>query len=177
MIPVRFVYCTGIRREILRNVKLVGSWDTSGHYSGTWSAKPLPMLLAQLEDGCPSYIVTIEFDPAEIGREFHWGVRLDAPGHPDIWGIPTEVNDASSDQQHRTFVLEAAGGEQRFYLTHCRRFGAQKRFRDGQREPGIEFSVWAPNAMKVETVFGVYDDGLQDKNSGYISDDGYGIDP
>ena len=176
MITVRFVFSTGIRREIFRNVKLVGSWDASGKHATDWSAPPIAMVLERLEDGCPSYTANVEFDPAGSGREFQWGVRLDAPQRPDIWGIPTEVNDRFSDQRHRTFTLDPNGSEQRYYLTHCRRLGSQKRFIGGKPDPAIEFSVWAPNARKVETVIGNYDNKLQEKNTGYISDDSDGID-
>ena len=176
MITVRFIYSTGLRREILRNVRLVGSWDADGRHAEDWSAPPTVMTLQQLEDGCPSYVATIEFDPSGIGCEFRWGVRLDAPQRPDTWGIPTEVQDHASTQRHRSFVLNAEGGEQRYYLTYCRRIGAQKRFVAGQSEPGIEFSLWAPNAAKVETVIGKYDYALQEKNPGYIADNGDGID-
>jgi 1,4-alpha-glucan branching enzyme len=176
MISVRFVYSTGIRREVFRNVKLVGTWDASGIYSDAWSAPPQLMTLEQSEDGCPSYVASVQLDPSGVGREFHWGVRLDAPQQTDIWGVPTEVKDRFSSQRHLSLVLNAAGGEQRYYLTHCHRIGAQKRYMKGKSDPAIEFSVWAPNAKNVETVIGKYDNKLQEKNSGYISDGGDGID-
>lgn len=176
MISVRFIYSIGIRREIFRHVRLVGSWDVNGRYAEDWSAPPFVMKMQRLEDGCPSYVATVEFDPAGIGREFRWGVRLDAPQRPDMWGIPTEVQDHASSQRHCSFILTADGGEPRYYLTHCHRIGAQKRFGAGRSEPGMEFSVWAPNARKVETVIGKYDYALQEKNTGYIADDHEGID-
>jgi 1,4-alpha-glucan branching enzyme len=132
--------------------------------------------MQRLEDGCPSYVATVEFDPSGIGQEFRWGVWLDAPQRPDTLGIPTEVQDHNSNQRYRSFVLAADGGEQRYYLTHCRRIGAQKRFRPNRAKPGVEFSVWAPNAQKVETLIGKYDYALQEKNTGYIADDHVGID-
>lgn len=176
MISVRFVYSTGILREILRNVKLVGSWDVNGRYADDWSVPAKDMTMQLLEDGCASYVATVEFDPSGVGREFRWGVRCDAPQRADTWAIPTEVQDHASSARHRTFVLSAAGGEQRYYLTHCRRIGAQKRSLPDEPEPGIEFSVWAPNARNVETVIGRYEDRLQEKNTGYIADDQSGID-
>lgn len=176
MIPVQFTYSTGIQREILRNLKLVGSWDTEGKYSEKWSSQPVPMGLSRLEDGCVSYTATFKFDPSFIGREFQWGIRLDAPQQTDIWGIPTEVKRADSSQRHLTFILRDDLKEQRYYLTFCRYLGAQKRFKEKSPKPGIQFSVWAPNATKVETVIGKYENKLQEKNTGYISDDGDGID-
>jgi 1,4-alpha-glucan branching enzyme len=104
MISVTFVYLTGINRQIFRNVRLVGSWDAQGRYSDQWSAPPLPMELTTAEDGCPAYRATVEFQDSEAGKSFNWGVRLDAPQRPDIWGIPTEVNDRFSNDRYRSFV-------------------------------------------------------------------------
>jgi 1,4-alpha-glucan branching enzyme len=53
-------------------------------------------------------------------------------------------------------------------LTHCRHLGANKYYDAGRPVPGLRFAVWAPNAEKVEVVFG--------SQSGYIADDGFGID-
>jgi 1,4-alpha-glucan branching enzyme len=47
--------------------------------------------------------------------------------------------------------------------------GAQKIY-TGSAQQGIQFSVWAPNAQMVEVVFGR-------KETGYIANDGDGIDP
>jgi len=55
-------------------------------------------------------------------------------------------------------------------LTDCRRLGAQKYYPSGQSNPAIRFAVWVPNAKTVEVVFGT-------QSSGYIADDGSGIDP
>ncbi len=176
MITVRFVYSTGIAREVFKNVKLVGSWDAAGRFSDAWSAAPASMAMQNLEDGCPSYVANVQFDPLDVGREFRWGVRLDSPKGPDIWGIPSEIHDSNSTERYRSFTLADAGGEQRYYLTHCRRLGAQKRYSSSAAAPTIEFSVWAPNAKQVEIVSGVFDNNLGSKNSGYIADDGSGID-
>jgi 1,4-alpha-glucan branching enzyme len=175
MISVSFVYCTGIAREIFRNVRLLGSWDGAGRFADSWSAAP--MTLQELEDGAPSYVAEVTFDPLEVGRQFRWGVRLDGPAGPDLWGIPTEIGDSNSTDRYRSFILTAAGNQQRYYLTHCRRLGAQKRHLNGAgTAPTIEFSVWAPNAKAVEIVAGVFGKSLGVNNSGYIADDGTGID-
>jgi len=70
--------------------------------------------------------------------------------------------------------------------------GAQKYYQNGHTEPGIQFSVYAPHAQKVEVVFGLlwkYGDpnkkpvnrtnpvAFQELAGGYIADDGTGIDP
>jgi 1,4-alpha-glucan branching enzyme len=176
VIAVRFVYSTGLPRQIFRNVRLVGSWDAGGHFDGRWTAAPTPMTGCQLEDGCWCYVAEVQFDAGGIGRNFSWGVRLDGPPGPDLWGIPTEVHDRASADRVRNFTLLPDGDEQRYYLTHCRRLGAQKRFAGPGAAPTIEFSVWAPNATGVAVVAGSFDRELGAANSGYIADDGTGID-
>jgi 1,4-alpha-glucan branching enzyme len=175
MIAIPFVYATGIKREIFRNLRLIGSWDASGRFSKQWSVAA-PMDLTVLEDGCPGYTATVQFDDSEAAKTFCWGVRLDAPRQPDIWGIPTEVQDRFSQDRSRSFVLTPQAGEQRYYFTHCRRLGAQKLIGKDSGSSGIHFGVWAPNAAKVEVVFGKFDPALGTNNTGYISDDGAGID-
>jgi len=48
-IPVQFTYLTGLRRDIFRNARLMGSWDQNGRYSNQWSS--LQMQQATGEDG------------------------------------------------------------------------------------------------------------------------------
>jgi 1,4-alpha-glucan branching enzyme len=114
----------------------------------------------------------VTLDDSEVGKTFQWGVRLDAPSGTNIWGIPTEVNDANSSQRYSEFILQPAGSSQTedFYFTYARRLGARKIFTAGAAAPDLRFSVWAPNAKKVEVVFGK-------TANGYIADDGDGIDP
>ena len=175
MIAVKFVYVTGINLHIFDKVKLVGSWDSSGHYSQQWLAVPLDMIRVMYGDGCPAFVATVNFQDIDAGRTFDWGVRLNSPQATDIWGIPTEVNDRFSQLRHRSFQLSEAAGEQVYFLTHGRLLGAQKRFAKDGSEPSIQFGVWAPNAASVEVVFGSYEKGA--RNTGYISDNGTGIDP
>ena len=169
-LAVRFRYLTGLKREIFRNARLAGSWDAAGRYSQAWT--DTPMAPGRAEDGCPCFTATIELDGTGVGTQFCWGVILDGPQGANLWGIPTEINDMTSADRYRTFTLAADGssGNQDFYFTYARRLGARKVFRDGSGPPGLRFSVWAPNAQKVEVVFGRPDNG-------YIADDGDGIDP
>jgi 1,4-alpha-glucan branching enzyme len=169
-VSVQFRYLTGLKRNIFKNARLVGSWDSAGLFSPTWSETP--MTAARTEDGCPSFSATAQFDPAEVGKTFQWGVRLDAPGAPDIFGMPTEVQDANSTDRSREFTLLPAGSKQvqEFYFTYVRRLGARKFFAAGSAKPNLRFAVWAPNAQNVEIVFGK-------AANGYIANDGDGIDP
>lgn len=171
-IPVRFVYLTGIKREIFRNARLTGSWDANGQFSEVWT--DLQMEESTREDGCPCFTATVQFDDLQVGREFHWGVFIESPADISLWGIPTEIKKADSNERYRTFVLRETTEpntpqEEKYYLTYCRRLGANKYYLPGESKLGIRFAVWAPNAKDVEVVFGT-------KQTGYIADDGTGID-
>jgi 1,4-alpha-glucan branching enzyme len=167
---VQFRYLTGLERDIFRNARLAGSWDSSGRLAQTWSETPMMPGIA--EDGCPCFTAAVELDDSEVGKRFGWGVRLDGPSGPNVWGIPTEVNDSISSDRYRIFELKPAGSAQKedFYFTYARRLGARKFFPNGSGRPDLRFSVWAPNAQDVDVVFGK-------PSIGYIADDGDGIDP
>jgi 1,4-alpha-glucan branching enzyme len=168
-VAVRFRYLTGLKRRIFRNARLTGSWDGAGRLSQVWSETP--MSAGTAEDGCPCFTATVQLDEAELGSRFRWGVRLDAPGAANVWGIPTEVNDMRSAERFREFTLTAAPAsrQQEFYFTYARRLGARKVFAGAGAAPGLRFAVWAPNANSIEVVFGKL-------ANGYIADDGDGID-
>ncbi|BAZ32413.1 alpha amylase, C-terminal all-beta [Cylindrospermum sp. NIES-4074] len=171
-IPVQFNYYTGLKREIFANARLTGSWDENGRYSQQWQSIPMQQITG--EDGCPCFQATVELDDSQVGWLFRWGVTVDTQAGSNIWGITTEVNESNSSDRYRCFHLQATNGsqpqQQSYYLTFARRLGAQKYFLPSQSEPGIQFAVWAPNAEKVEVVF-------SNQTSGYIADDGSGIDP
>lgn len=170
-IQVGFRFLTGVRRPLFENVRLLGSWDQDGHPSKRWSQ--VAMTPTRGEDGCPAFVATVDFDPGMVGRTFHWGVRCDGAAGTDLWGVPTEVPDLDSRERHRSFALRHADAKrmqiEAYYLTHCRRLGAQKVFPEPGEPPGARFAVWAPNAWKVEVVFG-------QPTCGYIADDGSGQD-
>ena len=168
MSKVQFTYLTGLKKDLFRNMRLTGSWDENGRYSDQWTSIPMQQAIA--EDGCPCFNATVELDNSQIGWQFHWGVVLDGLAGSDLWGIPTEIHDGASQERYRTFTLQTPSGSpqlEKYYLTNCRYLGAQKYYRPGRQTPGVQFSVWAPNAQKVEVVFG--------GASGYIANDGYGI--
>jgi 1,4-alpha-glucan branching enzyme len=192
-IPVQFVYLTGLKRPIFRNLRLRGSWGITGHYSDHWSTFPMEAFTA--DDGCPAFRVRAEFDAAQLGWRFQWGVILDGPSGSNVWGIPAEISLLTSTDRHREFTLHAAARngemqEERYYLTHCRRLGAQKVFARDESNPGIRFSVWAPNATNVQVIMGALWDGddvtrrptdaslpFDSIAGGYITDDGTGKHP
>ena len=168
MQEVQFVYVTGMKRRTFSNPRLKGSWDQNGRQSDVWSEQAMTEITG--EDGCPTYVAKVTFDPGEAGKQFRWGVVLDGLQGQDQWGIATEVGDAESTERTRGFVLNAAGTGQteRYLLLYGRWMGAQKL--DQGAGPKLHFAVWAPNAKKVEVVFGK-------SANGFIADDGDGIDP
>jgi 1,4-alpha-glucan branching enzyme len=175
LIPVNFLFLTGIKKKIFRNVRLTGSWDRNGNYSSAWTEAD--MIPGSGEDGCTAFNATIHLAPGEAGTTFSWGLLFDGPSGNAVWGVPTEVHDTNSTLRTRNFVLQplaaAANGpvqEERYYLTDSRHFGAQKIFPAGSKSPALQFSVWAPNAIAVNVVFGSW-------QNGYIDDNGGGIDP
>lgn len=166
LVPVRFEYLTGLRQPFLVNARLTGSWDAQGLRSEQWTEVPMTPFTA--EDGCPAFRATVNLDDGQIGREFRWGVSGDTALQPNVWGIPTEVNDPGATERYRTFTLRGAGQVERYYFTHCRRLGANKLFVNRRRTPAMQFSVWAPNARHVELVRG-------EPVGGYIYNDGRGV--
>ncbi len=166
LIPVHFEYLTGLRRPLLVGARLSGNWNAQGMAADQWSSVPMQAFTA--DDGCPAFRATVQFDDSQIGRAFQWGVSVSTRDNPDVWGIPTEVSDAASTVRNRSFTLAGAGQTVRYYLTHCRRLGANKVVVDPQAQPGIRFAVWAPNARNVELVRG-------EAAGGYIWNDGRGI--
>ena len=166
LIPVRFEYLTGLRQPFLVNARLTGNWDAHGLRSEQWTEVPMTGFTA--EDGCPAFRATVNLDESQVDQEFRWGISVDTPSQPNVWGIPHEVNDTASTERYRTFTLRGAGQTERYYLTHCRRLGANKLFVNRRRTPAIRFSVWAPKARNVELVRG-------EPVGGYIYNDGRGV--
>ena len=170
-ISVRLRYLTGLKREIFSNARLSGTWDEQGHVSTNWLESPMDVVTA--EDGCPAFTATVELDESEVGTTFQWGVRVDTPWAANLWAIPTEVNDGQKTDRRRGFQLQPTGNQQNedFYFTYGRRLGARKVFLNGHLGgAALRFAVWAPNARKVDVVFG-------NPAYGYIANDGFGIDP
>ncbi|MBI5521295.1 MAG: alpha amylase C-terminal domain-containing protein [Desulfarculus sp.] len=166
MAMVIFNFFTGLRPRLFNNVRLMGSWDAGGGYSNLWSTTPMEEFTA--EDGCPAWSATVALDDGQIGWGFQWGVVLDGILRNHVWGIATEVPEAYSTAQHRSFTLTGNGQVENYWFTHARRLGANKRYRPGSQTPTACFSVWAPNARKVQLAVG-------DLKSGYIWPDGRGV--
>ncbi|MEO6603077.1 MAG: alpha-amylase family glycosyl hydrolase [Polyangiaceae bacterium] len=165
---MKFVYDTGIRRQLFTNVRLLGSWDEKGQHSNHWTESVMKPVVGA--DGANVFEAEVALQASEVGKEFSWRVLVDGPLGLDREGVVTEQPGLGYRAQQRSFKLEDkdGGGEQRYYLTHVRRLGARK-VRTGDNTFGFRFAVWAPNAQSVEVVFG-------DPKSGYIADDGTGID-
>jgi 1,4-alpha-glucan branching enzyme len=173
-IAVTFTFHSGIKRPRLQNVRLSGSWDVSGIFSSQWTQSP--MLPSQDGTGCDAFSASVSLDASQVGTTFQWGVFADLPGAPNSWVIVTEVPDPNSSQTTRSLILDAAGGHTDYWLVTGRRFGAQKYTAPGAPKPGISFSVWAPYATGVEVVFAPFPPAPSTP-TGYIGDNGGGIDP
>jgi len=167
--PVEFHYLTGVSRNIFRNARLCGSWDGNGRYSDVWRESGMDE--ATGTDGCPIFKASVTLDLADQDKIFKWGVILDGPQGENFWGIPTEVHDAWSAGRYRQFRLAGNGPPQveRYYLIYGRHLGANKYFSPASATPGLRFRVWAPFAQDIRVVFG-------NPATGYIADDGSGID-
>lgn len=162
---VEFRFLTGLKRRIFRNARLRGSWDAAGRYADFWTDRPMTEGVG--DDGCPAFFGTVDLDEADAARTFRWGVLLDGPQGANFWGIPTEVESATSTDRFRQFTLAPAGAAphvETYAFTWCRRLGAHKHHVGAGAEPGLRFRVWAPHARAVAVVFAgagayVYDDG------------------
>ena len=168
---VTFIYLTGLKNSLFSNVRLQGSWNTNGLYSDQWTEQPMIPIIG--EDGCAAFKAVINFQNNQANILFKWGTVLDSPSGKNLWGIPTELNDAFSTERYCSFQLVtsllSSSQIERYYFTFGRRLGANKVFVDPNQEFGLQFSVWAPNAKAIQVVFGQSDHG-------YIDDQGVGID-
>jgi len=173
-IAVNFTFHSGIKRHLFGNVRLSGSWNATGQPSNRWTE--MPMAASQDETGCDAFTTSVSFDAGQIGTTFQWGVVADIVGASSTWVVVTEVPDESSNQLYRSFTLAEGETQQDYWFATGRRFGAQKYFLPGSASPGIRFAVWAPHARNVEVVFApfVVTSGTP---TGYIADDGMGVDP
>lgn len=167
---MRFIYDTGLTREVFTNARLLGSWTSEGRWSeDSWTV--VPMTAARGEDHAVQFRADVSLAADDVGKAFRWRVLLDGPLGLGVEGVATERPGPDHTACHRAFVLRDDPNQvERYYLTHNRRLGAHKLWRPGQGQPGIRFSVWAPNARAAEVVFGT-------RATGYIADDGTGIDP
>jgi 1,4-alpha-glucan branching enzyme len=174
VIAVNFTFHSGLKRQLFRNVRLTGSWDSSGTLSSAWSIAPMTASLDIF--GCDAFSTVVSFDSSQLGASFQWGVIADVAHATDSWVIATEVADADSDDRTRAFMLAANTTQQEYWFVTGRRFGAQKCLAQGASATALQFSVWAPHAQQVDVVFAPFDTGAGSP-TGYIADDGTGIDP
>ena len=173
-IVVTFTFHSGVTRHLFQNVRLSGSWDGSGMFSNQWTQ--VPMAASQDGTGCDAFSASVSLDASQVGTTFEWGVVADLVGAPNSWVVVTEVSDPNSVQLTRSFVLSAAGGGQDYWFATGRRFGAQKFTAAGAAKTGLRFTVFAPYAQSVAVVFAPFP-AAPATPSGYIADDGTGIDP
>jgi 1,4-alpha-glucan branching enzyme len=187
-IKMTFYYYPGTYIDIFvdAQLSLEGSWNFRGEPSDTWSC--IQMRKEPADDGGIRYAAEVEFPVARIGTPYNWEVRARFSDGHETWAIPTEINDSQSSAHYRSFVLSDGAQTQTYYLTHCRRMGANK-FQRHDGTIGVRFSVWAPNAQHVDLAFGTLWDindqtktptreslPIKDIAGGYIADNGEGHD-
>jgi 1,4-alpha-glucan branching enzyme len=191
MARVTFLYIPCVFGQAFEGVEalLKGSWDETGAWQekkAPWSVSP--MAREPWEDGGVCFRTVVELDDAARGKDFYWGVSFRQRGGEEMWAIATETADPASQERFCQFRFNGIDSECRYYLTHCRRLGANKiRQKDGSW--GVRFAVWAPHARAVDLVFGaIWDSADPDKKpalpdvslpksrvaGGYIADDGTG---
>lgn len=173
-LAVNFSFHSGLKGPLFRNVRLSGSWDRNGRYSAQWTE--VVMTASKDETGCDAFNATVLFDESQVGTAFQWGVVADISGAPNTWVVVTEVPDENSSQRYRTFTLSANTKQEDYWFVTGRTLGAQKWLWPKSGSPGLRFAVWAPHASKVEVVFAPFDLS-RGVPTGYISDDGAGVDP
>ena len=173
-IAVTFTFHSGLKHKVFSNVRLSGSWDATGKFSNQWTE--VPMALSPDWTGCDAFSASVSLEATPPGTVFQWGVTADILGAPNTWVVATEVSDENSSQRYRSFVLSAGATQQDYWFVTGRRFGAQKYFPPGLASAGIQFSVWAPQAESVEVVFAPIP-VAGSTPTGYIADDGTGVDP
>src|ERR1051325_7921297 len=168
MQTIEFQYVTGLKRSMFRNARLRGSWNANGRFSNDWTETPMQDAVG--EDGCPMFSASVALDLADRSQTFSWGVMVDGPQGSNVWGIATELPDVNSTDCYRQFRLSGADPQiERYFLTYCRRLGANKHFPSGAAAANLRFALWAPNARSVDVVFAK-------PTHGYVADDGTGID-
>lgn len=180
-IDVRFEWKTGIPRSIFRNARLRVSADAEGRRTqGPWVEVAMDEIRA--EDHCPSFAGSITLASTEVGKTFEWSVSADTEHATDVCVMTFETSDPESQNLHRSFVLDPPGPEPQYEcytLTLERQFGARKRYWNGDSAPGLQFSVWAPNARAVEVLWGDFQEGDSSRQCGYVDDHDppAGVDP
>ncbi len=173
-ITINFTFHSGVKRHLFSNVRLSGSWNAAGQFCDQWTQSPMTALVDGT--GCDAFNGSASFDASQTGTVFQWGVLADTAGTANNWVIVTELPDQNSSQCNRTFTLAADQTQQDYWLATGRRFGSQKYSPTGSASPGIQFAVWAPHAQKVDVVFAPFNPASVSAPTGYIDDNGGGID-
>ncbi|MDR0585463.1 MAG: hypothetical protein LBG57_14110 [Treponema sp.] len=167
MAKITFLYLPGVFGQAFETVEaaLEGSWDTTGSRQKQDAPWPvLPMTREPWEDGGICFRAVVTLDDAARGETFCWGVRFRQHDGQETWAIATETAGAQSQDRFCRFRFNGTDSEYRYYLTNCRRLGANKiRRKDGSW--GVRFDVWAPHARAVDLVFGaIWDSADPAKN-------------
>ncbi|MBV8139635.1 MAG: hypothetical protein JO121_28985 [Deltaproteobacteria bacterium] len=69
-LQVNFIFHSGVKRHLLSNVRLSGSWNAAGLYSAQWTE--VPMAAVHDETGCGAFTASVSFAASQIGIIFQW---------------------------------------------------------------------------------------------------------
>ena len=147
MISVRFTYLTGLKRRIFRNARLAGQLERLGRVAddGDHRRGRLPRLHGHGR---------LPRRP-ERARKRTGACGSTAPGGRTRGAQPRGSRRRVAAALPARSPSRRRGLGRGAVLLHVRRhLGAQKTYAGGSAAPDLRFSVWAPNAGKVEVVFG-----------------------
>ncbi len=159
---IEFIFYTGIKRSVFQKVWLHGAvlekpWDEIAVESVVWQKTEMLPLLA--EDRCPAFRVVLDFPETQAGKWFHWGVETDSPFSLD-WktlnrdGAVEAIQCCQIPQPHEQIrQIRSLSNHRYLGARNIRRNVVNAAESDGT-DLRAHFVVWAPNAQKVELVFG-----------------------
>ncbi len=169
--------------EAMKNKKIVKGFLCHG----LWILTPLPELLAGRRVICHEVIRCDVENAGAIFTENESGIVAD----DDIVTGKTGKHATAFVEMILERIEKRHCRKESVLLPEKRKLGAQKQSHANRDEPGIRFGVYAPNALRVEVVFGLlWQSGDPEKKpvnrsnpipyesiaGGYIADDGTGID-
>ncbi len=178
-VNVAFTFHSGIKRVLFQNVRLSGSWDVKGIFSGQWTQTP--MLASSGRDRLRClHGVAVSMDAIAGGNNVPVGRYSPISQGPRIrgWWYTEVPGSQLQRRQTRSFILSDRGaGQQDYWFATGRRFGAQKYTPTGSNQTGNSFfgvGALCPEASKSSSRrFQPH----RRRRTGYIADNGTGMDP
>ena len=125
------------------------------------------------EDGCPIFTASVALDLADQDKTFKWGVVLDGPQGAISGAFRPKCRMSIPSSAIGSSDSTGGGAPQveRYYFTYGRRLGREQTLRGGKRR--ARPAVCRLGAQRAER----WKWSSANRASGYIADDGTGIDP